>query len=349
MRKLLVTIITITFLLNFNTFAQEAEDARTEEKLGYLNKILDTLTYVEMLTQPVKRQLEENNMELNFFAGILQGYDNNVFLDPDRKKDGFLQTSLNTEVVYKYTEDIRLKIENDTSDVLYYNENTANLLDFYNKAGLELDLLNDIFTVGLDYALDYVIFPCDEDGTYLGNEIKTYVKHNISNDFYHKLGYGIMLKHYSHDKILNGRRERTATLRSDVRNTMDYEIGLYLLDRAIVRTSFELYRNKANYQYYDYYDYWSFKLRPSFILMLNDRLYTTGSFTYQQRRYDGRLSSDNDEHVYDDTYSFNVAALYDITKSFTFALNLSYRENASNEPLQKYSGMTLTGGIYYSF
>ncbi|MBL7157465.1 MAG: outer membrane beta-barrel protein [Candidatus Omnitrophica bacterium] len=346
MKKLLTTtILTVIFLFNLNAFADEGQEIKIEDTHDYLKP----LRYVEVLTQPIKRHLRKNKIDLNFFAGLLQGYDNNVNLDPERKKDGFLETSLNTEAVYNYTDDIRLKVENDTANVLYYNEKDASLLDIYNKAGLELDLLNDALTVGMDYALDYLIFPRDEDGTYLSHEVKAFIKHAIVGDFYHKIGYRLLFKNYSHDKTLNGRKERTSKLRHDVRNGIDYEAGMHLLDRAIVKTSLQFYRNKSNYEYHDYYDYWSFKVRPSFILMLNDKLYTSGSFTYQQRTYDGRLSSEDDEHVYDDTYSFNISVLYDITRSFTFALSLSYRENSSNEPLQKYSGTVFTGGLYYSF
>ena len=338
------SIHTILFILSFNlcSFAEDVADIKIQD-------YLKPLTYIETLTQPMKRHLRKNNIDLNFFAGILQGYDNNVNLNPDRKKDGFLQTSLNTEVTYNYTEDIRLKMENDTTDLLYYTIKGASLLDIYNKAGLEVDIYGDMFTLGADYAFSIVLFPCDEEGNYLGNQAGIFAKHNINPNLYHKIAYKYLHKGFTHDKTLNSSYVRTGDLRKDNRHGMYYEAGLYLFDRAIVKTNLDFYRNNANYQYYDYHDYWSFKLRPSFIFMITKNLYTSGSFTYQQRRYDGRLSSEDNEHVYDDTYSFNASLLYDLTRSFIVALNYSYRENSSNEPLQKYSGSVMTAGLYYSF
>jgi len=142
---------------------------------------------------------------------------------------------------------------------------------------------------------------------------------------------------------------KTETRRRDNRNQMNYEIGLHLFNKAILRTTIEFYKNNSNYQFMDYYDYWSFKVRPSFIYSITKNLYTSASFSYQQRRYDDRLSSNNDQHVQDNTYVFNTSILYDLSKSFTVAINYSYRENVSNDSLQKYSGSIVTGGLYYSF
>ena len=348
MKRIIIGTILFILLFNFSLFAQEVAEEKPEDKYFY-SKVLDGLSQIDILTKPIKRHLRKNNIDLNFFAGILQGYDNNVNLDPDRKKDTFTELSLNTEVTYNYTDDVRLKLKNDTTDIIYYTVNSASLLDIYSEATLEMDMFDDMFTFGLNYALDYVLFPNDEDGTYLSNQAEVFVRQNILPNLYHKIGYSFLHKGYSHNKTLDGKKVRTDLLRKDGRDSIEYEAGIYLFDRAIIKTDIQFYRNNSNYQYYDYYDYWSFKIRPSCIFMLTKKLYTSGSFTYQQRRYDDRLSSEDDEHVYDDTCSFNISVLYDLTKSFTFALNLSYRENSSNEPLQKYSGSMVTAGLYYSF
>jgi len=344
--KILFTVILLAvFLFNVNSFAQVAGQVKTEEKYNYLT----ALSYIDTLTMPIKRHLRKNKIGLEFFAGLLQGFDNNVNLDPSRKKDGFLEASLNTEVTYNYTDEIRLKLENYTTNIMYYNVNNANMLDVYTRTGLETDILNKLVTLGADYVFDFVCFPLDPDGTYLGNEARVYAKHRLLSYLYQRLRYRYLHKNYTKGKTRAADREWTDTLRRDNRHTMDYEVGFYLTDKAILKGNIELFRNTSNYAYFEYYNYWSFRVRPSFILTLTKKLYTTGSFAYQQRRYDDRLSSENDEHVWDDTCSFNVSLLYNLTRSFTIALNCGYRENVSNEPLQKYSGTIFTGGVYYSF
>ena len=343
-----ILLFFILFFVSTSLFAEDVEvpaDYKTGERLSFL----DSVRSVEKLTEPIKQHLKDNNIDLDFFAGVIQGFDNNVNLDPERRKDGFLETSLNTEAAYNYTDDIRLEVENYTTDILYYNVNDANLLDFYNRAGLELDLFDDAVVISADYALDYVWFPCDKDGTYYGNYAMVAVKHNISADLYHEVGYKFLYKSYTHDKTLGSNGTRTDDYRSDFRNSMDYEAGLYIADKVMISTNVQFYRNNSNYQYFDYYDYWSFRIRPSLTVNVTDKLYLTGNFSYQRRNYDDRLSSENSEHVHDNTYSFNLSALYELTKSFTLTTGLSYRENVSNEPLQKYSGTIITAGLYYSF
>jgi len=345
MKKLFVfALITTLFLCTSNVFAQQAEKVRSEDKYSYLTG----LAYVDQMTEPIKKHLRENNIELNFFAGILQGFDNNVNLDPTRKKDGFLQISLNTELAYKYTDDIRLTAENDTSNIVYYNTHSANLLDIYNRIGLELDLNDDMFTLGTDYALDFVYFPIDIDGTYIGNEVRAYAKHNITDWLEHRIRYKFLYKSYTRGRAVKADGYQ-GKFRRDYRNGLDYQAELYLMDKAILRGNIECYYNKSNYKYFNYYDFWSFRVKPSLIVMFTEKLYANSSFSYQQRLYDARLSSITNEHVYDNTYTVNVSVLYDLSKSFTVAINYSYRENSSNEPLQKYSGSIVTGGVYYSF
>lgn len=341
----LSSLLLLVLLFNLTVFAQEAATVKSEDKYSYL----ETLGHLEKLTEPLKRHLKENKIELEFFAGILQGFDNNVNLDPERKKDGFLETSLNTELTYNYTDDIRLKLENYTTNILYYNVNNSNMIDINNEIGFEVDLADDMFTIGANYALDPVVFANDMDGTYIGNQASLFLEHHITDYLYQKVGYKFLYKGFTNNKIREFDRTPTTILRRDSRNSVDYELGLYIMNKAIVKAYLEVFRNDSNYKFMHFFNYWSFKVRPSFIYMFTDKLYASGSFTFQKRNYDDRLSSKNGEHVSDNTCSFSVSGLYDLTKSFTVAVNYSYRENTSNEPLQKYSGSTMTAGVYYSF
>ena len=345
MRILTICLIGVLLLFSQSAFSDDAGSVRTEDKYDFL----ESLARLDIFTDPIKEQLRENNIDLEFFAGVLQGYDNNVNLDPDRKKDGFLEGSFNTEATYNYTDDIRLTVENYTTYLWYYTVNTANLFDIYNEAGLEMDIFDDEATLGIDYAFDLVVFPNDKNGTYVGNNFRSYIKHNITPRLYQKLSYKLSAKSFSHDTTLNGRKEKTDDPRDDLRNGGEYEIGWHANQRLTLKFKCELFRNDSNYTYFDYYDYWSWKIRPSAILMITDKLYTSASFTFQKREYYGRLSTKTQAHVYDDTYSGNLSVMYDLTKSFTAAVSYSYRENGSNEPLQNYSGSVATAGLYYSF
>jgi len=345
MKKIIITLFFTFFsLAALNALAQHPGAVKTEEKYDYLENLIN----LDRFTDPVKRHLKDQKIDLEFFAGTLFGFDNNVNLDPERLKDGFFEGSLNTDVAYNYTPDVRLRIENDLTAITYFTVHNANLLDIYTVGGFEVDVLEDLFTVETDYAIDVSLFPEDQNGSYLGNHVMLFLKHNITRGLYHKAGWHFLHKNYTKGTVRNNGGVDSGMLRRDTRNAGEYETGFYM-DKAILKTNIEVFYNDSNYMFFDYYDYWSFRVTPSAIYMFTEKLYASGSFAYQQRRYKGRLSSENNEHVTDQTCSFSASVLYDVTKSFTFAFNCSYRENTSNEPLQKYSGTIMTWGLYYSF
>jgi hypothetical protein len=326
-----------------------AEDYLRDPREEGVYKYLSMITHLEKFTDPIKRQMKKHNIDLDFFAGVLGGFDNNVDLDSDRKKDALTEVSLNTEATYNYTDDLRIRLENYTTNVMYFNINEANLIDMYNEFAMETDLLDDLLKFGAEYALEFVVFPNDEDGSFHSNHVRPYIRHNITPYLYHEFDYKFLYKWYEHDKTIHADGYRTSNRRRDERHAIDYVAGVYIGDKAMLKTKIELYHNNGNYEYRKYYDYWLFKIKPSVTVKVTDRLYASSSFAYQQRRYDGRLSSEDDEHVFDDTFVYNASLLYDLTKSFTAVVNFSYRENASNEPLQRYSGSLVTAGLYYSF
>ena len=223
-------------------------------------------------------------------------------------------------------------------------------MDIYTTFGVEGDLyfLDFKFTLDADYGFDFVYFPFDEDGTYLGNEVNVSAKHFITDSLYYKVGYFFLHKYFTSNKVLDAHGNTSDDLRKDSRNGIESEFGIYF-DKAVLKLRGNVFYNDSNDQYSDYYDYWSWRLKPSVILLLTDKLYTIASFAYEQRNYDRRLSTKNNETVYDDTFTLNGSLLYDITPTFTLALNYSYRENVSNEPLQKYSGSIITAGAYFTF
>jgi len=344
-KALFITAILFTFCFyNVSSFCED--DVELADKYSFL-KMPDRIT---SLVRPAKQFLSENSIDLDFFAGILQGYDNNVDLNPDRNQDGFLQTSIDTDFAYRVNDDFRLKIVNSTTNILYYQFNDADLLDIYTTFGVEGDLylLDFKFTLDADYGFDFVYFPFDEDGTYLGNEVTVSAKHYITDSLYYKLGYFFLYKYFTSNKVLDSHGNTSDDLRKDARNGIDTEFGIYF-DRAVLKFRGDIFYNDSNDQYSDYYDYWSWKLKPSVILLLTEKLYTIASFAYEQRNYDRRLSTKNNETVYDDTFTLNSSLLYGITPTFTLAVNYSYRENVSNEPLQKYSGSVITAGAYFTF
>ncbi|MCK4462751.1 MAG: hypothetical protein KAU58_00385, partial [Candidatus Omnitrophica bacterium] len=150
-------------------------------------------------------------------------------------------------------------------------------------------------------------------------------------------------------QALGGNKLKQGDLRKDVRYTGEYEAGIYLWDFIKIKENIRIYRNDSNDQYYDYYDYYAFRTKTSLVTIFTEKLYSITSFAYTRKLYDDRLSTENSVHQKDNFYVFNASLLYELTPSFTLATGYSYRENTSNEPLEKYSGSICTVGLYYTF
>lgn len=316
---------------------------------AHIGNIVDNLDVLNPITRPLKENLMRKGIELDFFGGILQGFDNNIFLDPSRTRDAFLQTSANGEVKYHFNDDVRFIGDIDVANIFYYRFNDNNLLDISAEPGIEVDFLDDRLTLEADYLIDWIYFPYDESGNYLSNRFSIFARNNVWSDFYHKAGFRLEYKHYTDRKAYGPNTVKKSDLRNDTRYTGEYEAALYLWDRTKIKQVLQLYRNDSNDQFQDYYDYWAFGSRTSLVAFFTDKFYSITSFSYIRKLYDDRLSTDNGAHQKDNLYIFNVTLLYELSSAFTLSAGYSYRENTSNEPLEKYSGSIFTIGLYYDF
>ena len=85
----------------------------------------------------IKRKAVKEKLKFSGSIDINQGYDNNVDLDPQRKKDGYFQNVSNLELEYNHTKKMKMSCGVDVLDSLYYNLNPNNLLDVAPYLGLD--------------------------------------------------------------------------------------------------------------------------------------------------------------------------------------------------------------------
>ena len=326
----------------------EAETENIQDKLG-VTYILDKMDFITYFTRPLKDRLRDNKIDLDFFGGVIQGFDNNIFLDPSRTKDAFLQTSVAGDLVYNYTRDIRFNINADITNVLFYRFNDNNLLDLEMNPGIEIDFLDDYLTLESDYALNWSFFPFDEDGSFISNQFSFFLKNNVCGEFYHKGGFRLEYRNYTNRKTGGSNGVDTDELRRDISHSCEYEASIKILDFIRLKENISFTRNDSNDQYFDYYDYLASRAKTSLTVMLTEKLYSITSIAYTRKMYDDRLSTVHQTHQKDNLYIFNSSILYELTPTFTLAGGYSYRENTSNEPNDKYSGGIWTIGLYYTF
>jgi hypothetical protein len=289
------------------------------------------------------------NFKPEISIDIQQGYDNNVNLNPSRDKDAFQQGLFSLELGYDETGNTLLKAGVDVFETIYYKYNDNNLLDVAPYLGFDWEFARD-FVWKNQIAFDYFSYPNKSSNTFIGLELKTALRHYLSDILYHELEYNYIQRWYTKRKIVLVNAGTGTEEREDTRNKIKYTWGVFLFDSAFLKLSNEFYYNDSNDEFQEYYDYWAYKVKPSVMYFFTDKLYAYGSCSWKYRDYkDRRNTEDAEETVTENTWIFSSSLYYDVTENLTFELTCSYSENYPSDPFYKYSGTIVTGGFFYSF
>ncbi|MBN1913764.1 MAG: hypothetical protein JW788_05120, partial [Candidatus Omnitrophica bacterium] len=117
-----------------------------------------------------------------------------------------------------------------------------------------------------------------------------------------------------------------------------------------LKLGFQYYNNNSSERYLHYYDYDSYKGTASLTHLFNNKTFGYFSFSRERGDYHNRSISTNNGRCQDDrTYVLTSALYYNIKKDFTLGLSYTYRNNYSNEPMERYQSSMFTVGTYYKF
>ncbi len=290
----------------------------------------------------------ETRTSFTGYVDMQGGYDNNVDLDSQRNKDGFIQTTANVDIAYEQTENLKLRTGLDLFNSTYFNYNRNNLLDTSPYIGFDYKFAPNIISKNR-IIFDYYWFPTEEEDTFYGPALSTSLRHYFANNFFQEAGFEYLWRWYTKQKVVLSNLSTGSDKRYDSRYRVQYTVGYYS-NRFIAKLRNEFSQNNSNYEYENYYDYWRWRVKPSVMFFFTDKFYTDVSLIYRYTDYSDRLATDNaSEKVHNNTYIINASFYYDITKDITWGITYSYSENLSNDPYEKYSGSVVTSGIYYSF
>jgi len=315
------------------------EEETTEKYLGKAEEKAYKKVEVEKQGQRYKTKL---------LLSAVQGYDNNVFLDPRREHDTFSEGILDASVTYPLNGRWDLTGEVSAHDITYWRATAASLVDTDLILGLEGKLIGGA-TIKVFNDIELVEYVKNDDGEYLGDKAGFVLKQKLPKNFFHSLKYEYFYKNYSDRKAMNGWGGLTNKDRVDNRNTIYYDAGFYL-KKAMFKGFGEYYINRSNDNYLDYYDYESVRVGCSTIYLLTSKMSAYLSYYRQFRNYDARtIPGDNTQAEKDRTWVATTSLFYDFSKNVSLGLNYSYRQNLSNYPAQKYSGSITSMGLYCRF
>lgn len=342
MNKFLLFVPVLFLILLSSVIANAAdinEEQTTEKYLGKPQEKVYKKAEVVKQGQRYKTKL---------LVAAIQGYDNNVFLDSRRKHDTFSEGILDAGVIYPLNGRWDVIGGISAHDITYWEATDANLIDTDLKFGFEGKLLSGM-TITAYNDIEMVEYQANDDGEYVGDKAGIILKQKLPNNFFNSFGYEFFYKNYSDRKARNGWGGLSGKDRVDYRNTVDYELGRYF-KKSMFKVFSEYYFNNSNDIYLDYYDYDSIRLGSSMIYLIADKMTTYFSYYRQFKDYSDRtIPGDTTTGEKDRTWVAAASVFYNISKSTTLGLNYSYRQNLSNNPIQKYSGSITSVGLYCRF
>jgi len=296
-----------------------------------------------------KEKKEGNKITFLGYTDLQQGFDNNVNLDSKRKRDFYFQNISNLEVKYEPTDKLDLKTGADIFNISYYNVNTNNILDVSPYVGFDIEFVPKKVKLKNHIAFDYFSYPNKKESSYSAVIYSTSLRQFVLKRLYHEIGYKHFYRWYPDKKISLDSAARGEYDKADERWRTHYTLGFFG-KRFMVKFKNEIYKNDSNNEYQEYYDYWVYRAKPSVLYFITNDLYINLGYSYKYTLYEDRRATDDVNKVArDHTHSMSTALYYDLTKNVTCSITYSYAENLSNDPFQRYSGGTVTGGLSYNF
>jgi hypothetical protein len=330
----------IVLIFSFPVNAADIKEEQTTEK--YLGKS------EEKAYKKVEAVKEGQRYRTKLLAAAIQGYDNNVFLDPRRAQDTFSEAIVDAGVSYPLSGRWDVTGGISAHNITYWKETDANLTDVDLKFGFDGKLPGGM-TLTAYNDVELVEYQANADGNYLGDKVGLVLKQKLPNNFFHSFNYEYFYRHYSDMRTLDASGMISDRKRQDSRNTVYYDLGVYL-KKTMFKVFGEYYYNDSNDNFLDYYDYQSLRLGSSMIYLLTGKMSASFSYYRQFRNYSGRtIPGDATQAEKDRTWVSSASLFYDIYKNATLGLSYSYRQNLSNNPTQKYSGSITSLGLYCRF
>jgi hypothetical protein len=286
--------------------------------------------------------------KFKFLLASTEGYDNNSHLDSNRDGDAYWQVFFRGTFTTSISKETEASLGYELMNLLYAGESDLDLTRNGIQAGITHNLTQNL-SISAEYNFDSIEYINSGTDDYLDNQLGLKLKHKLPNKMYHSLGHIFMLRSYADRLIRTAADTFSEKKREDMRDTVEYEVGKYFA-KDFLKLGYQYYFNNSNEKYLNYYDYDSHKVGVSLTHLFNDKFTGYLSLSKQFRDYRSRtLINDAGCREHERTYLMTAALYYNFNKSISFGLSYTYRENKSNEPLEKYSGSLVSVSTYYRF
>lgn len=295
---------------------------------------------------------QASSKPVDIYANLVTGFDNNVFLSSERKGDWFMQENLILDYKTPLLQDhFRLRASYDVLNNNYFEYTLFSYLDQNLGLGLDYRVMDGTW-LQLDYSLIYTDFYDDnEELTNLTQKVRFGLLKTLADNMSLRVSYRATHRDFDERKL----RQPSGLLsltdeRTDDRPEIETELSVRLARKTVMRAGFTYFLNDSNDQFHDYYDYRAYKLYLSAAMPVFDSWTMLGRFSYQNEDYESRPLLDSPQTFQnDDIYQVSIGLSKKLRENISLTGIYSYRQKASNEPSQSYSGSIVTLGLYTSF
>jgi hypothetical protein len=281
-------------------------------------------------------------------AAVSLGYDNNAFLDSRRVGGAYTQEYFSTSFASPLSDRTEYFFDYEVMNLSYFDIGRLNLISNGIFTGLEHRFDKNISLTG-GYGINVIEYFNTGTDDYVEQLINLKLKQTLPQKMFHSLRYDGSYRNYAKRFNRGSNGAMSTKKRDDVRDTFTYEVGKYF-SKDMCKLEFEYYNNNSDEKYLNYYDYNSYRFGASLTHLFTEKLFGYLSASRQLRDYCSRTLINNAGSKQEDkTYIYTAAMFYSVNKSLSFGLNYTYRQNASNEPVERYSGSLMSISTYYRF
>jgi hypothetical protein len=290
----------------------------------------------------------QSRLSYNFYAGALEGYDNNVYLDSRRKGGLFDQFNADAVLRYAVNKALNIKAKYDFTGILYHEFTDVSMMDNQLSASFEYYHRNNV-KVETGYGIDFVDYFKGKDSDLASDGPFAGIRYYIGRMAYMGGMYQYTVYDYRSRKIRDSSDTEIDLTRKDRRHTIIAEFATYL-KKVFIKVKNTYFINNSNDEYLDYYDYSSERINLYAAYPVSEKLTVLINGGYQRKDFKSRVTKkDPSKKERDNIMMLGTGLFYQLSPSCSFNLDYSYRQNYSNDPIQEYSGSIITAGINISF
>lgn len=282
-------------------------------------------------------------------AGLFFGYDSNVRLSPERKGALFEEAIYSLGLIKPIDKGLNFTFNYDL-DYLNYND-IVSATNFLNHLRLGMHKRNYPFQAGSGYDFSYVYYPHDPNGDFFFHKgflyLRSYFSRRTFQEVFGEYGYKPHVTRKAMGDTIGVLQDKELEER---RQVAGYRINSSLLPSLNLNFLFRFSKNESNARYLDFYDYKSYEFSPSLNYRLSAKTDLTLNFIYMRKDFKTRtITSDSSKKQKDDIYAANLALRYKLNKNSILSLIYGYRDDSSNESLEKYNENIISIGCQYNF